>query len=73
MRWLESITNSMDMNFSKLKKTIEDREAWQAAVHGVVKSLTQLSDQTRIYMSKCGSVCVYICVCAYICIYTLID
>ena len=37
MRWLESIINSTDMNFSKLKKTIEDREAWHAAVHGVVK------------------------------------
>ena len=54
MRWLDGITDSVDISLSKLRKLVMDRAAWHAAVRGVTKSLTQRSDLTELnFFLKC--------------------
>ena len=54
MRWLEGITDSMEMHSSRLRELVMDREAWRAAVHWIIKRWTRLSDQTELkYDTEC--------------------
>ena len=57
MRWLDGITDSMDVSLSELWETVMDREAWHAEIHGVTKSRTRLSDRTELKVRNHWLIC----------------